>query len=409
MTQSTKVDKHIDTLDGLRAVAMIFVVWFHFWQQTWLTPYVNLPVGVYNITKYIGITTFNLEGFVRYGFVFVDMLILLSAFCNFYPYVRSIMLGEPWPDTVTFYKKRAVRILPSYYLALLVMLIVMALEGTVLSGAVWKDLLAHVFCVAPLFPSTYLSPYFNGVLWTVQIEVLYYVVMPWIAKAFRKWPVPTCLGLWGVGLVSANYIVIHRAGEIRVLGNQILTFAGCYANGLLLCVLYISIKRYCPENAYTRLVATLASLCCILHLSGMMRDLGRGELQVVQLQQRFEMSLVFSVFMLALPFTCKAVKFLFSNCVVRFVALISYNWYIWHQYLAVKLKQYHIPFWEGDVPPNQIGDKVWMWKYQILIVVVSVLAAVIMTYGVEKPLAKFLGKKAEKLLPGKPAAQRNKQ
>ena len=48
-------DKHIDVLDGVRAVAMLFVVWFHFWQQTWLTPYINLPAGITNITRYMGL------------------------------------------------------------------------------------------------------------------------------------------------------------------------------------------------------------------------------------------------------------------------------------------------------------------------------------------------------------------
>jgi len=388
-----KVDKHIDVLDGLRAIAMIFVVWFHFWQQTWLTPRGKLPEGLTNITQYMGFTSINIEGFVRYGFVFVDMLILLSAFCNFYPYARAILLGESWPDTKTFYKKRAARILPSYYFALLIMLIVMALEGIVLSGAVWKDLLAHVFCVAPLFPSTYISPYFNGVLWTVQIEVLYYIVMPWIAKAFRKQPIITCLGLWGIGIVSANFIVCNHGDMIRYYGNHVLTFAGCYANGMLVSMLYITMKQKGVENVYTRLVATVCCFACVLHLSDMMKDLGRGKLQIVQLQQRFELSLVFSVFLLALPFAYKALNWLFTNCMVRFLAVISYNWYIWHQYIAVKFKQYRIPYWEGDTPPNQLYDWVWMWKYQILIVVVSIVIATAMTYLIEKPVSKWLLKK----------------
>lgn len=388
INNNVQVDKHIDVLDGVRAVAMIFVVWYHFWQQTWLTPYVNLPAGVTDITRYIGITNINLEGFVRYGFVFVDMLILLSAFCNFYPYARAILLGEPWPDTVTFYKKRAARILPSYYLALLVMLIVKLVEGTAFTGAVCKDLLAHIFCIAPLFPETYISPYFNGVLWTVQIEILYYIVMPLLAKAFRKWPVVTSAGLWGIGIISANYIVCNHADSIRYYGNQVLTFAGCYANGMLLAMLYITIKKKNLENTYTRLVATIAAFCCILHLSGMMKELGSSELQIVQLQQRLELSLVFSVFLLALPFACKAVKQLFSNKVVTFLAVISYNLYIWHQYIAVKLKEYRIPYWEGDIPPNQTGDKVWMWQYQILIVAVSLIVAVLLTYFFERPVAR---------------------
>ncbi len=186
MTDPVKVDKHIDTLDGVRAVAMILVVWFHFWQQTWLTPVIKLPETVTNVTRYFGVKTIPLDNFVRYGFVFVDMLILLSAFCNFYPYARAILLGEPWPDTKTFYKKRAVRILPSYYFSLLLSLTVALIQGISFDGGFFKNLIARIFCVAPLFPETYFSNCFNGVLWTVQIEVLYYVLMPWMAKLFRR-------------------------------------------------------------------------------------------------------------------------------------------------------------------------------------------------------------------------------
>lgn len=81
-SDSTRIERHIDVLDGVRAVAVGLVAWFHFWQQSWITPKITFPTS---ITKYFGLTGINLEGFVRYGFVFVDMLILISAFCNFYP------------------------------------------------------------------------------------------------------------------------------------------------------------------------------------------------------------------------------------------------------------------------------------------------------------------------------------
>lgn len=383
---TVKIDKHIDVLDGVRVFAIGLVAWFHFWQQSWLTPRITFPAAV---AKCTGMTGINIEGYVRYGFLFVDMLILLSAFCNFYPYARSIMLGEPWSDTKTFYKKRAARILPSYYLSLALMVAVGLIEGSCkLDGLFWKDLAAHITCTAPFFPDTYLSRNFNGVLWTLQIEVLYYILMPWIAKLFRKAPVVTCLGLWTCGIVSANYIVFRQADQIRVLGNHMLTFAGCYANGMLLSMLYITLKQKEVQNKYTELAASVAVIGCLFYLSHMMKQLGTGELQVVQLQQRFELSLVFSCFLLALPFACKAFKALFANRLMTFLAGISYNFYIWHQYIAVKLKTYHIPFWEGDTPPNMTGDRVWMWKYQILIVLVSLAVAAALTYGFEKPAAK---------------------
>ena len=88
------VQKHIDVLDGIRAVAIVLVVWYHVWQQTWLTPYI---VFDNKITKYFGISNINLATFVRYGAEFADMLILLSALSNFYPYARSILFGVDIP------------------------------------------------------------------------------------------------------------------------------------------------------------------------------------------------------------------------------------------------------------------------------------------------------------------------
>lgn len=387
---STRIDRHIDVLDGVRVFAIGLVAWYHFWQQSWLTPRITFPDYFW---YHFGIRGINIEGFVRYGFVFVDMLILLSAFCNFYPYARSILLGEPWVDTWTFYKKRAVRILPSYYFCLLVMSII-SIVGKDGGPDIffWKDLLAHLTCTAPFFPGTYLSTNFNGVLWTVQIEVLYYILMPWLARLFRRAPVLTCMGLWLCGIASANYIVYERAGQIRVLGNHMLTFAGCYANGMLLCIFYILIKGKDLENKYTQLAASAAVVGCLFYLSRMMKGLGAGTLQIIQLQQRFELSMVFSCFLLALPFACKAFKVLFANKLMTFLAGISYNFYIWHQYMAVGLKTLRIPVWEGSTPPNMTGDSVWMWKYQILIVVAALVVAVVMTYGLEKPVAKWLQK-----------------
>lgn len=386
--EKIKIDKHIDVLDGVRAAAVGLVAWFHFWQQSWLTPRITFPAV---IAEYTGMRGINIEGYVRYGFQFVDMLILLSAFCNFYPYARSILLKEPWQDAKTFYKKRAARILPSYYLSLLLIIVISVAEGSFRADAFfWKDLVTHLTCTAPFFPDTYIGSRFSGVLWTLQIEVLYYILMPWLAKLFRKAPVLTCAALWTCGIVSSNEIVFHHADQIRVLGNHMLTFAGCYANGMLLAMLYITLKEKCVENSYTQLAASVAVIGCMFCLSGMMKQLGTGELQVIQLQQRFGLSLLFSCFLLALPFACKAIRFLFANKLMKFLAGISYNFYIWHQYIAVKLKTLHIPYWEGEKPPNMTGDKVWMWKYQLLIVAVSLIVAAVLTYGFEKPVAKRL-------------------
>ena len=69
--------------------------------------------------------------------------------------------------------------------------------------------------------------------------------------------------------------------------------------------------------------------------------------------------------------------------------------YLWHQTISVKLKMYRFPYWEGDVPPNQLGDRVWMWKYQILIIFVSLLVALMTTCFVEKNIMVWYNKKVK--------------
>ena len=56
----------IGVLDGIRAIAIFLVAWYHIWQQSWLQP----------LTEHV-----NLDWLVRNGSILVDMMILLSGFC----------------------------------------------------------------------------------------------------------------------------------------------------------------------------------------------------------------------------------------------------------------------------------------------------------------------------------------
>ena len=88
---------HIDVLDGIRAVTITIIVWFHFWQQTWIMPIWG---------------KFNIDWIPRSGSICVDMMILLSGFCLFLPYARQMVYGTETVSAKEFYIKRAARIMP---------------------------------------------------------------------------------------------------------------------------------------------------------------------------------------------------------------------------------------------------------------------------------------------------------
>ncbi len=391
-----QIDNHIGVLDGIRAFAIVFVVWFHFWQQTWLTPYIEFDNS---FTRYFGITSIELAKYVRYGFVFVDMLVLLSAFCNFYPYARAIILQEKWPDTREFYQKRAIRIIPSYLLSVLVVLFVFALPSQAYTSTsfMWKDILTRLTFTSGLWADTFRGSQLNAVLWTVQMEVLYYILIPHLAKLFKRFPCITYIGMLLISIVSVNMILYQFSGREAYYVNHITTFAGVYANGILCSILYVIWKKYGRENKYTMLAFTVLSISCIVWFRNILLQYGGDAvLSAVQLRTRLPQSFLFAGFIFSTACSFGFYQKLFSNKLMRFICAISYNWYIWHQFIAVKMKEYRIPYWEGDTPPNMTGDAVWQWKYQILIIVVSVGVAILLTYGFEIPVAKFLRRKVAK-------------
>ena len=130
---------HIGVLDGIRSVAILVVLWFHFWQQTWLMPYYPVP-----FLESFGIKTLDLNIIRRCGYLCVDWMILLSGFVLFLPHARHLFESRPLESVGTFFRKRVARIVPSYLFAVLVMFF-LSLAGGVYAGRtsfLWKDLLS---------------------------------------------------------------------------------------------------------------------------------------------------------------------------------------------------------------------------------------------------------------------------
>ena len=72
--------RRVDTCDGVRALAIMIVVWYHIWQQSWLYPEMRI------FGKSI-----SFDPLVRSGYIWVDIMILISGFCLYLPWAR---LGE---------------------------------------------------------------------------------------------------------------------------------------------------------------------------------------------------------------------------------------------------------------------------------------------------------------------------
>ena len=364
---------HIGVLDGIRAMAILIIVWFHFWQQSWITP--------------------DLFGWLpRYGYLFVDMMILISSYCLFLPYARKMVYGEPVQSDKEFYKKRIARILPSYYFSILVVLLFFALPCGEYNS-IWdclKDLLTHVFLVHNWLPETVASTHLNGVLWTVALEFQFYIIFPLIAKAFTKKPIITYVSMLAVGLTSCLVISFCDNINTELYVNNALTFVLVYANGMLGAWAYMALTKNKTHTIMRGIICTFITVACIFAYRMLCLSIGDGSLQKWQIDYRLILSIVFTIFIICTSMSLKFFRKIFDNRLARFISTISFNLYIWHQFVAVKLKELRIPFWQGDTPPNMTGDEDWKWKYLILCIVCSLAIAIFVTYVIEKPLYKLI-------------------
>lgn len=83
---------------------------------------------------------------------------------------------------------------------------------------------------------------------------------------------------------------------------------------------------------------------------------------------------------------------------LRWLAALTYSFYLWHQMLTVFLKyDLHLPAWAGDTPPNQLGDAAWMHRADLLYWAAALAVSIAAYYGIEKPAVRRFSKTPQKM------------
>lgn len=395
--------KYVDVLDGIRAISIIIVLIFHFWQQTWIWPSIDTPW-----LSFIGISRLSINEYAKVGYLFVDMMVLMSGFLLFLPLARQVLLGESMNSWKEYARKRIARIVPSYLVCVIALFIYNILLNNYANTAeALKDLLTHLTFTQTLFIKTYLTTKLNVVLWTVAVEVWFYVLYPFISSFIKR----RSDGKRAVGIsiikvaivVVAMYLlfclyenefVFKEGVYLSMTINQLPAFFSVYANGMVGAFLLVEISKKMERTtavSYVSLIVAVLSIVAIDKMVHSLASVSEDAVQIWQVENRTLLSLVFVTLIISLALSPKWVRCLFSNRLMRFLAGISYNLYIWHQWLAVEIKQtWRIPPWSGDTPPNQLYNMDWMMKYAVIITVAAFAAAILATYLVEKPCANLI-------------------
>ena len=201
---------HLAYLDGLRALAALYVMLFN------------------------SLTTFDsaaLPAFLRpvrdvfsFGQEAVDVFIVLSGFCLMLPVIRT---GSLRGGARAFYQRRALRLLPTYYIALLFAIGVDVFafhDGPTLHAVIAHLLLVHDMDYAD-------DIQINSALWSIAVEVHISLLFPLLVGAWRRFgPAKTV-----AGAIAAGYglqWVLAPTGIYTGLTGTSVWFIGLFAVGM---------------------------------------------------------------------------------------------------------------------------------------------------------------------------------
>jgi peptidoglycan/LPS O-acetylase OafA/YrhL len=213
-TTSPDVRRRVDWADGLRAAAAMFVVFHHAWLNVW--PAFPRNVGPWWV------------GWLLYGHLAVAVFIVVSGFSLALAPMRSG--GSLKGGTRRFLRRRAWRIVPPYWAALVLSTIITALilQPDLSGGMVARGFVVHGLLVQDIVPSV--TP--NGAFWSIAIEWQIYFLFPLILLLGRWTSVRTSV-LCTVALVVFAELIATLGSPLNKIHHVSPQFLALFALGVL--------------------------------------------------------------------------------------------------------------------------------------------------------------------------------
>lgn len=240
----------VPVFDGYRAFAILGIVLFH----------VLINSGV--VQRAGG--SFGGQLIWAGGPQLVDILFIVSGFVVYLPTVAQ---GGRFGSVSRYAIRRGARLLPAYWLSLLVMLLVMKTQAGVPTpnvGDLASNFGGQQTLVQMLWPGNQIGFGFDTPLWTLTLEIGFYIVLPFIAAPYFKRPL---LGLaialaiavlWRVAFDHVGQIAnwfgadlsVRRAIQLQLNSiNQLPNWAFSFAAGMTGAWAYVRAKeRYDRET-----------------------------------------------------------------------------------------------------------------------------------------------------------------
>jgi len=361
---------YLPNLTGVRGLAAVWVLAFHGWQFS------NGPSLVVPIPGF----ALDLTAFFKCGYFGVDLFFVLSGFLLSMPFHRAALAGRPRPSLKQFWIHRCRRVLPAYWLQLLILTAVFAWLGQ-FDRITPRILVAHAALVQNVVP--WLVPLLNPVYWSMPIEWDFYLILPLLALfvARCRWPLALALALVFVfafrvlcywSLTDTALMPFIGYGDIQQLPARLDQFVAG------ICAAWICAARpLSRRSAAACLWGGILAIATLVWVAAARGDF-IANTDVPYLFVHHSMTaLSFGLLVLGAAGSTRIGSMLFANRAMTFLGVISYSLYLWH-YPLLELAR-----WLGLTT----GNPRWPpWVAVLGIVVPAILLAAWLSYRyVERP------------------------
>ncbi len=367
--------EHLRVLDGLRGLAIVLVVLAHSGQMG------------YRPELRLGAARVGIESFTVGGSLGVEMFFYLSGFVLFLPYARAMIGGTAFPTLGHFIERRVMKIVPSFYLVVLISGLFLYQPASEVAD-VPREILRHLAFVHPFWHESLYS--ISSPLWSLGIEVQFYALFPAIAACMRRWPLLTfgCLiaigesfRMWlaSTGYNNDIYWAPQLPGQIDLFGLGMISSYG---------YLRFRMHRLDPMVSGGATIVAMVSLAIGMAMVNNLYDVtvasGTGAHFAWHSDHRLVFGTVMAVLTLSSLFAHPAWRRTIGNPVLVWLSVISYNLYLWHVPIKEQCAQTGFPC--SSIPAPWSTDANWSFHYFWSYVVLSIAIASFVTYGIERPL-----------------------
>lgn len=223
--------RRLNYIDLIRAYSIFLVTGYHLWR------FFGKPS--YDILVYDAFSIF------QKGWAGVELFFFISGYTMaLITYEKFLSEGNNF-DWKSYFLKRLYRIVPSYYVAILIWS-VLVFNGVAPKPIGLMDQLSHLLFINTFNVTTYYS--ISGVFWSLAIEMQFYFILPIVLIYIIKYPIISLL----VSFIPISYNLYFK--KVFLIDMTFIGFIIYFILGYIVYIYKDNLYEYLFKNKYSKYV-----------------------------------------------------------------------------------------------------------------------------------------------------------